>query len=222
MGRLTTMRNDKYLTKIIAASLLGDGSVSKLDGDNTNSRFVLNQIETHRDYLEYMKVRLEELTPCHLDYMNKHSKVAREVEICGVKTVANPALALRTRRHPFYTKFRQRMYPNGFKVVDPHYLTLVDWEFLAIWYMEDGTASKQTIKSTTYMYPQLLTLNFSYGDNLLLKRVLKEKLDLEWNIKQISYKSGIKYFLVLRGKDVAAFNANIREYVAPSFQYKLM
>jgi hypothetical protein len=58
----------------------------------------------------------------------------------------------------------------------------------------------------------------SYGDQLLLKKAIKENLDLEFNV----VKTGNKYYtLRLRSKDLEKFMNGIKPYVLDSFQYKL-
>jgi hypothetical protein len=58
----------------------------------------------------------------------------------------------------------------------------------------------------------------SYGDQFILKKALKEKLDLEWNIN----KHNQYYYLRLRCKDVQKFMEGISPYMKPSFSYKLV
>lgn len=203
--------SDSYLTKIIAASLLGDGGVYIPPDGSKNAQYVLRQIEDHKDYIDWMKDRIDTKIGSRLQYY-----VTKPTD-----TMKNPkpVYSLITKVHPFFTKFRERMYPNGHKVVDPHYLTFIDFEFLAIWYQEDGTLLYRQQK---YYEPYLYTLNFSYADNLLLSKAIYEKLGLHWNVQRHHSKGNIYYKLYLARKDINIFMKGIEPYIQPSFRYKLV
>ena len=204
------MRDNKYLTTIIAGSLLGDGYVSNITRIEGNSRFEFSQIIDHTDYVDWFAERLGIITSINTSIVHR---VANGINVKQQKVI-------KTKTHPFYTKFRHRMYPNGHKVVDPHYLTLLDNEMLAIWYMDDGSLALNTANSQASVY--LYTDNFSYGDNLLLREALKEKTGFIWNIHKRQSKQGhIKYRLYLYKKQNESFFRYIEPFVLPSFYYKL-
>lgn len=204
------MRDNKYLTKIIAGSLLGDGYVSNITTVEGNSRFELSQVIDHIDYIDWFADRLESITSINTHIVHRINN--------GVNV--KPQKVLKTKQHPFYTKFRHRMYANGYKTVDPHYLTLLDAEMLAIWYMDDGSLALNTKNSQASVY--LYTDSFSYGDNLILREALKEKTGFIWNIHKRQSKQGhIKYRLYLYKKQNELFFEYIQPFVLPSFQYKM-
>lgn len=211
------MINKKEIVKAIAASLLGDGSIYR-EG-NKNGNFRMSQISIHLDHLTYIGNILSDLTKVDIKQVRKE-KV--DVVIDGKKTVSNPYHTLRTMNHPLYTKFRQRVYPNGHKVVDPHYLTLLDWEFLAIWYMQDGMLEPKR-EDTINCGAAICTDNFSYGDCVLLRQALIEKLNLTWNIrpKSTNKQGNRTYRMHLYRKQFDYFEENIRKYIQPSFLYKI-
>jgi len=200
--------NQIYQKKIIAASLLGDGTVH-VPREHINAVYTIRQTELHRDYLEYLAER--QLT-----------SVRWEGPIIPKMLNAKTQYGFRTKAHPTYTSFRERMYPNGHKIVDPHYLTLLDWEFLAIWYQEDGHISSRMQGNYQDIQVGLATHSFSYGDNLLLKAALKEKLYLEWNIRSGSKKDGGRvYHLALRRSSLERFIDGVMPFIVPSFDYKI-
>lgn len=210
--------SEKYLTKIIAASLLGDGGVYIPPDGSKNAHYVLRQIAEHKDYVDYMRERIEfKIGTRTQTYNPKPTDIMKNPK---------PTLSLITRVHPFFTKFRERMYPNGHKVVDPHYLTLIDYEFLAIWYMEDGTlvntpnpkVSKDYIRQEVYLY----SLCFSWADNKLLSKAIYEHTGLHWNVQRHHSKGNIYYKLYLARKDIPSFMEGIGPYILPSFRYKLV
>ena len=210
--------SDKNLTKIIAASLLGDGGVNIPPDGSINAHYVLRQIEEHNDYVDYIREYIESKVGTRIQrYEPKPNEQMKNPK---------PVLSLITRVHPFFTKFRERMYPNGHKVVDPHYLTLIDYEFLAIWYQEDGTlvnvpkpsVSKDYIRQEVYLY----SLNFSYADNKLLSAAIYEKTGLHWNVQRHHSRGNIYYKLYLARKDIPIFMNCIEPFIQPSFRYKLV
>ena len=217
MERLQTMRDNKYITKIVAACLLGDGCVSR-DGETTpgqNSRFQLSMTEKNRDHIEYIQERIEPISRTNI---RLHT---REVENAKDGLSRQDQLRLVGGRHPFYTNFRNRMYPHGYKVVDPHYLTLVDWEFLAILFQQDGTLVHSYANKKYLNYAvSIATLNFSYGDNMLMKKAFKEKLGLEWNVSPTTKNGKRMWFLRLMNKQLFQFIDGVMPYIQPSFMYK--
>ena len=127
-----------------------------------------------------------------------------------------PQVRLESRVHPTLTKIWNRIYMDGRKVIDPHMLTLMDAEALSIIFMADGGRTVDKRCHATPMY-RLHTKGFSYGDNFLLKKTLKQVFDLEWNIhRQNQY-----YYLYLHTKDSGRFETLVSPWVLPSFSYKL-
>jgi hypothetical protein len=113
------------------------------------------------------------------------------------------------------------MYPNGHKVVDPHFLTYIDYEFLAIWYQEDGTLVNRENQPNGYE-AYLYSLNFSFADNGLLSKAIYEKTGLRWNVHRHHSKGNIYYKLYLSRKDTDVFMKGIEPFIQPSFRYKLV
>lgn len=214
MEGATTMNNNMYLTKITAASLLGDASVHIPKDGSKNAIFSLAQTIDHSDYIFHIATILESVT--RVKFWENQPSMPN----------AKRQLHLQTMRHPFYTKFRERMYGTGIKSVDPHYLTLLDWEFLAHWFMEDGSLSTSPQKKDGRWYNRkeayLHTNGFSYGDNMLLKQALKEKLAIESNIRIYPGKTGNRtYFLSIYKKSIDKMIEGITKYIVPSFEYKI-
>jgi hypothetical protein len=123
---------------------------------------------------------------------------------------------LESRVHPTLTKIHERIYIDGKKVIDPHMLTMLDAEALAIVFMADGSRyiDKRCNASSSYT---LNTKGFSYGDNLLLKQTIRDKLGLEFNV----HRNGKYWYLSLRTKDNDRFEQLVLPYMQKSFLYKL-
>lgn len=218
MESATTMKisDKKELVKLISYIVMGDGGLY-ITQNCKNASFIMNMVKENEDYVIFCKEVLENLTGCALT-----ERVDYNTDGCNRK----PQVILRSKSHPELTKIRERVYTGKYKGIDPHALKLLDWEALAILYMCDGSlvtdkadseaGRKKGLKNDSYN----VTLNLkrlSYGDLFILKKALKEKLDLEWNInRQNSY-----YYLRLRSKDVNKFMEGVTQYVLPSFQRKI-
>lgn len=201
---------EKYVTKIVAASLLGDGSVGVPPDGSKNAKYRQPKVVDNMDYVDWMSGVLENITPTNrYEWQPKMENARRQV-------------MLQTRCHPFYTKFRNRMYPNGHKVVDPHYLTMMDWEFMSVWFQEDGSLTRdRRPNGATYGKVALSTQSFSYGDNHCLRQAIKEKLDVDFNVASCRKNGKQQYILLLRSSDISKFMDGVSPFVLPSFQYKL-
>jgi hypothetical protein len=204
--------DEKTLTKYIVAFTYGDGCLIK---HGKYSRFEANNLAKNRDYNEWRANILGSVTKVTMKDVDPQ-RGNRQLMI-----------NTRTNTHPKFDKIRSRMYLNGVKVIDPHYLKLFDWETLAILYMDDGSLRDVTeeYKGKVYhnFYPNIATNSFSYGDNLLLKKAIKENLDIEFNINNHSKnKHGeMTYILVLTANSRDKFFDGIRKYIKHSFEYKI-
>lgn len=203
----------KVLTKYVSAFVMGDGCLFKDKNENSNARYRLTQVATHRDYVEWQAAILDNLCATKI-YEN-------DARIDASGWNHQKTLALQTRSLPFFTTLRNRWYLGGKKVVSPHDLLLMDAEFLAILYMDDGCLVKNSGRNRTNFSIVLCTQSFSWADNNLIRDTIARKFNLHFNIKQLSYPSGIKYQLYCKQKFVPEFISIVAPYILPSFQYKI-
>jgi len=190
----------KILYKYVSAFVMGDAGVFY---SGKNCRLVTNSI--NKEYIDWKRQILENITK-----VNYHSSIDKR----GNRKELH---VLTTRSHPLYTKIRKRVYIDKYRSIDPHYLKLLDWESLAILYMDDGSCYKDKRCNATPR-ATLNTKRLSYGDSLLLKKTIKNNLDIEFNInRQNEY-----WYLTLRAKDYWKFKESIAEYILPCFEYKLL
>lgn len=202
----------KELVKLLSYIVMGDGGLYKRK-DCKNYFFAMNMVKDNEDYIDWCKEVIENITGC-----SKKDRADYNIDGCTRK----PQVRLESKTHPELTKIWERVYTDKYKGIDPHALKLLDFEALAILYMCDGSMvidqpnEKKGLVNPSYN----ITLNLkrlSYGDLFILKKALKEYLDLEWNInKQNQY-----YYLRLRTKDVDKFMEGVAPYIFPSFHYKL-
>lgn len=202
-GSVTTMNKD--LMKRLYYFSMFDGSLQKRF-KNGEARLSVSMTDDHADYIK----KLEE-TLLELDIGFSIGIQDRRHENPNRKVM----MRLQSKSHPIFTRIWNRMYIDNRKVVDPHMLTMLDAEALAIAYMADGGV--YFASNTAIAQHCLHTNGLSYGDNMLLKLALKKTFDLEFNIDKKN-----KYFqLRLRRGDSQRFFEIVDEFILPSFRYKL-
>ena len=206
--------NKKEFLKYAVAFCYGDGGVYM---HGNNARFEANVTEDHKDYVDWRVGILETLTAVNTYTIYRKNPNHKNL----TKTY--------TRTHPTYTKIRHRLYNANHKVLDPHYLKLMDWETLAIWYMDDGCLGKvhyNSRKNGDYLgfTPRvtLATHCFSYAENIFLKELFKKTFNLEFNVIKATGRQTQYWQLALRSKDYKAFESGVCQFILPSFGYKLV
>lgn len=195
----------KELVKLLSYLVMGDGSVHN-NGGTKNCVFSISATEDHEDFILWCKRVVENVTS---------SKVCLQDR----EPPRRNLFKLQTLSHPFFNDLRERIYVDSYKSIDPHALKLMDWQAIAILYMCDGCLGKHVREGGAVSFTTTLNLcRLSYGDQLLLKKAIKDKLGLEWNV----VKTGGKYYtLRLRAKDHNKFMEGVEPYILDSFKYKL-
>lgn len=200
--------NKKELVKLLSYIVMGDGGVY-LGVKSKNAYFAMNMVVDNKDFILWCKSIVEEVTSCSISKVDKGENRRLQYTI-------------RSKSHPLFTTLRDRIYVDKYKSIDVHALKLLDFEALAILYMCDGSLhsyKRENIGMKKFSHDVTLNLKrLSYGDLFLLKKALKDKLDLEWNIN----KQGKYFYLRLRSKDIDKFMAGISKYVFNSFGYKVL
>lgn len=210
VDKSNTITDEKLITKYVWAFSLGDGCLftakpKDRPNNNVNSCFKCNQLASHEDYILWRADILSNITSLNIQYVQDGTQL---------ETVSN--------RHPLYTKMRSRIYLEGHKIVEPHYLKLLDWETLAILYQDDGCLSLKD-KERYYYRLSLSTQSFSYGDNVLLQRAIKDKTDILFSVAPYRNKNdNLMYLLALqKQQEIDRFIDGVRKYIKPSFEYKV-
>lgn len=212
--RVTTVDDKKQIIKIISFVTMGDGVVYQ-KSKNGNAWFVLNMIAEHKDFILMIQRYLENITS---------TKITDPNDVHKDGFIRKPLKRLMTKTHPYFTKLRKRIYQGKYKGLSEHYLKLLDAEALAILYMCDGglyidkaIGSKKRLKNDSYSVALYLK-RLHESDLLLLKKYLKAKLDLDWNINNhYNYK-----YLRLRNKDLNKFMTLVTPFMCKSFEYKII
>lgn len=204
--------DNKQLTKLLSYFIMGDGGVYQ-QSETENAKFIMNMKSENSDYIEWVEKTLNE-------FVGTKKYERKDYNTDGYNR--KEQIRLESKRHPKLTTLRERIYTDSYKGIDPHALTMLDWEAMAILYMCDGclVEEKPNEKKELTNSSWNLTLNMkrlSYGDQLLLKKAIKEKLDVEFNINR----QGKYYYLRLRSKDVEKFCKNVEPFMMNSFKYKI-
>jgi hypothetical protein len=191
---------------------MGDGGVyrGKYKGKyNGNAKFIANNIADNSDYIYARAAVLEELTSVRVIDVSKYGKGNKK-----------PLLRTETRVHPVYTKLWNRIYSTGRKGIDPHQLKFMSWRFLAILFQDDGSCCVDNRCNATPQV-EIATKNFTYPENMAIKLAIKEKLNIEFNVRRQNYRDRIYWYLVLPVRFYDKFRNGVEPYIFDSFRYKI-
>lgn len=194
--------NMMQLSKFLTWSVSGDGYVG-YSTNNKNAHYSITRSKEHKDYLDVIANKFIGLQECNV-------KIDEYVRKDNNKLV----LDLRTNSHPIFSRVRERQYIQNHKVIDPHQLTMLDWEAAAFLFMDDGSTCYNNKGS---MIVRLSTCHFSYGDNELLRKAFIEKLGMIWNINR----NGNVWQLNLAKQSKDEWFDKITPYIVDSYKYKL-
>ena len=208
MGCVTTMKitDKKRLSKLVSFLAMSDGSIHN-SRNSKNYLFSFSATEDHMDIIKYVEGVINNIT-------------STKIYSCPKEAPRKTIYKVYTPTHPYFNALHERIYVGSYKSIDNHSLKQLDYEALAIWYMCDGCLGKSINKKTGKVnYSTTINLcRLSYGDLLLVKKAIKDKLDLEFNV----VKTNRKYFtLRLRTKDLEKFIDGISPYILDSFKYKI-
>ena len=190
--------NEKQLSKLLYYFTSFDGGIYP---SGNNCRFVMNMREENQDYINWVEQTINEFTST-----SKHQVIQR-----GNR---KPLISLISKTHPKFSMIQERLYtPEGKKILDPHQLTLLDAEALAIIFMADGGTNLDKGK-----YPEikLHTKGYSYFDNLALSKAIYEKTGIRTTVNRHNQ----YYFLRVKTADLDLFIKTVSPFVLPSFSYK--
>jgi len=198
------------LKGILAGMLLGDAFLG-LDGGH-NVRVQITHTAKQEEYLKYKAELLKNITSVSF---YRYSSNGRKYP--------NEQIACRTRRHPFYTRIYEIVYSHGRKKVTKTWLSWLNEQGLAIWYMDDGTLCKRhrlnkggrPLAFSRRVY--LNTCGFSFDENQLLRDFLQERFGLNFKV----CKNG-KYWRLRAGAiEAKKLFAIIEPHIVPCMEYKL-
>lgn len=203
------MSNAKDISKRLYYFSTFDGYLDNR-GENRNSRLSVTMLKENSDYIYFVAQALEDANIGFQIWepaLNQHDGHNRRQQF-----------RVQSKAHPKLTAIRNRVYIDNKKVIDPHMLTLMDAEAIAIIFMADGSRKRIKLANSETSLYRIHTNGFSYGDNLLLAKAIKEFSGIPFDVeKQVS----IKWGLTLSRHFNSAFEDLIAKHILDSFMYKL-
>jgi len=198
----------KDLNKRLYSYAMFDGYLGNF-GESINASLVVNMLALHEDYIDKVILTLEKVP---VGYRKTYPEVYNKDGYDRGQQIR-----LQSKSHPILEKIKQRIYIEGRKVVDPHMLTMMDEEMLAIAFMADGSRYIDKRWANSKPSYRLHLNNLSYGDLMLIKESVKNTFRLEINTR----KKGNRWDLAVPNSYSDLFEEIVSEHILPSFQYKL-
>ena len=185
---------------VLIGSILGDGTL-RVGTGAINANLKIEHGLVQKDYVvwKYKIFRPWVFTEPKISYRYRES---------GEKYAKS--WWFRTVRHPILTKFRNRFYENGKKVIPGDIVKDIDNLAMAIWVMDDGSLNKNHIDISTYA--------FSLSEVRLLIAALNSRFGLSAKYYRDRDKGHRMYFNLEDTKNLIEI---IKPYVMPVMQYKV-
>lgn len=189
---------DFELRQFLLGSFLGDGSFTMSAKQSKNARLVVSHGEKQTDYNLW---KLEFLTSKGIiaslrDYAAKDVRVRKGYYTTNV---------LRTESNPVFNIYCRQYTPK--KSINYEFLKDLDAFGLAVWFMDDGFATKNSF--------QISSCSFLDEEIAVLQRILKENFDINSNKNAFN-----EIYIVAESRE--KFLSLITPYVIPSLKYKLI
>jgi recombination protein RecA len=184
----------KRQMQIILGSLLGDASISngKKGKYDCHSIFEVQHCGKQKDYLFWKYEELQDLCSS------------------APKETSDGKWRLRTFHHPFFSNLRRVWYPKGTKTVTRCWLNQIGLLGLAVWYMDDGSLSKQS------NFIKLHTCSFTEQEHDIVSLWLKDTYGIQSHMKIYSGYRNLVIDLDSRKK----FIKMVKRYMVQSMKYK--
>jgi hypothetical protein len=202
---------------VLDGVMLGDGyynPIRKPNGDFSDHScyFELNQIASHRDWLETVEVSLQKVG--FITRIVRISEARTRQKADGTTIRESELLKLRTWATTNLLTERKRWYPIKSKIV-PRDIEISNPELVAHWFMGDGSSS---ICEDGRLRVNLSTLSFTVDDNEWLVSELNNKHQVN---ASLHYWRKKPYICIINEEGSKRFVDLVRPFIAPSFEYKL-
>ena len=178
---------------------MSDGGLSK-SSPTSNAAFKLAAIESHKDFIEYCRDTLIQVSPTTMTLNTP-------------KAPRKPFWRLSSRVNKVFTDMHTRIYTGKYRGLDLFTLPLLDYEAMAIVYQSDGCLG---VKQKD------VTINLCRLSKEDLK-LFAYYMEVNLGVRTTIVRSGQKYFaLRVKNKDRIKFMKGVKPYIHESFKYKLM
>lgn len=196
------------LDSFVIGTVLGDSSIIRRSITHT-AYFKCSHCNAQAELLTFKKKILEQIHPTKVN----------------IKQTPRGDWQLNTNCLVYFTKLREKFYPNGIKIVTRKVLDKLTPLGLAVWYMDDGQLCLQTnpIDRTKFLSrrARIWSLSFSYEEHLTMKEYFKDTWDIDIKIYNCMRKGGKKYYIEFNSTNFQKFRELIKDYIIPCMLYKI-
>lgn len=190
--------------EFMIGTMLGDGCLQMMRASR-NSWLTIKHCEAQREYVEWKHNIMKSFTATEvlnfIDYAH-----GKEYEKYYFRTIC----------HPIFTELHNIFYDSGVKVVTNEICDLITPFSVAVWFMDDGFASRRHLVFATE--------SFTEPELARLQNMFKNKFNIYTSLWFSSYRKGSNqkmYKIAILRKSVDDLAGMIRPYIIPSMMYKL-
>lgn len=180
---------------VLVGTLLGDGCLAR---HGQHHRLHIKHKAAHRALVEFKYRVFEDFTSMRLHGFDQQLNGKRY-----------PCLQFATRTSSVFSKWHDRFYRLGKKVVPHEIERFLSPLALGVWFMDDGAADHAGATIQTH--------NFRAEEVDRLKAVMNEKFDLAISMRA----NRGRHILYVPTRDLEVFGSLIRPYLLREFSYKL-
>ncbi|MEA3463665.1 MAG: LAGLIDADG endonuclease [Patescibacteria group bacterium] len=201
MGNIVGRQNyiSNLQAQIIIGSLLGDGRL-ECRSKSGNARLRMHHGEKQKEYLFWKYDIFKNITTCKPRRITWEDK---KRNVCCVSWYFH-TLTLKELRD-----FHLLFYKEGKKVLPSNLYKLLTPLALAVWTMDDGDNSKNSLRYNIQ--------SFNRNEQELIKRILKRKYDINANLN----KDRNNYRLRVDLESTQRLIRIIQPFIIPSIKYKI-
>lgn len=203
---------------ILIALCIGDGYITHQKQVKKGKTYQYNYLEIshgqhQKDYIEWKAKLCKSITGRKCDVREKKYKAK---SICGNPETAAFIGYTFTCSAPYFRILRKWLYPNNQKKLDKKYISYLDEQGLAIWYMDDG--STYVSKSDRGFTVEFST-HIPKSDALELIELFKQKWDIQFYLHK---KKENQYNIRAYSNNALKFIKLIEPFVPDCMAYKLI
>lgn len=203
---------------ILIALCIGDGYITNQKQVKKGKTYQYNYLEIshgqhQKDYIEWKANLCKSITGRKCNVREKKYKAK---SICGNPETPESIGYTFTCSAPYFRVLRKWLYPNNQKRLDKKYISYLDEQGIAIWYMDDG--STYVSKSDRGFTVEFST-HISENDAQDLIQLFKEKWDIQFYLHK---KKGNQYNIRAYSNNALKFIKMIEPFVPDCMAYKLI
>lgn len=193
---------NEYIKQIVIGLILGDGYVSRPNGNSERSLLDIKQDAKYLPYLEWLH---QELTPIGVSPLNPK----RGYHQYRFVTKTSKELG----------ELRRIFYPDGKKIVPVTIdKLLVSPLTLAVWYQDDGHLDCRS----KYHYNAIIATHcFTFDECQRLTKAMKTNFSLDVRVNRCTMRGKLRYKLYVTSSSMPTFIRLIKPFIASCFSYKI-